>query len=285
MSVREHQTPTHGATPDIEVRNPAGSVRITAVEGAEELSIRVEALDEAAEQLLDRVDIDVSPATPGAVGSRIRVRVMVPDKRLSFRTPAFAVEVSTPAGAAARIAVASADVELRGRMDRLDLTSASGETTVESCTELQLRSASGDARVGVVTGAATIGSASGDLRLESAGHGLQVRTASGDVSVGYAAGEISISTASGDVSLAAVGAGRVQLKSVSGDTTIGVVPGLRVWLDLSSVSGRMDSQLVDDDTVATEGPAQLSLSLRSVSGDLRLRRAAPRPAGSPPAAA
>ena len=61
---------------------------------------------------------------------------------------------------------------------------------------------------------------------------------------------------------------------MSGDVEVGVAPGLRVWLDLSSVSGRMNSQLTDDDGDAGEGPAQLALTLRSVSGDLRIRRVA-----------
>ena len=52
-----------------------------------------------------------------------------------------------------------------------------------------------------------------------------------------------------------------------------VVPGLRIWLNLSSVSGRMDSQL-DDDADAGDEPAGLSLTMRSVSGDMRIHRSA-----------
>jgi hypothetical protein len=47
-----------------------------------------------------------------------------------------------------------------------------------------------------------------------------------------------------------------------------------VWLDLSSISGRMESQLDGDDGVGGDGPAQLTVALRSVSGDQRVRRAA-----------
>jgi hypothetical protein len=64
------------------------------------------------------------------------------------------------------------------------------------------------------------------------------------------------------------------VKTVSGDIEVGVVPGLRVWLDLSSLSGRMESQLDGDDPIAGDGPAQLTIALRSVSGDQRIRRAA-----------
>jgi hypothetical protein len=272
VSVRKLVSHTGSTPPKLDIRNPSGSVTVEAVDGVEEVEVRVEPLDSAAEQLLDLVEIDVSAADPDRAGSPARIRVAVPERRL-FRSPSFAVFVSAPAGAAARVAVASADMELRGRLGRCELTSASGDVAVERCEELQVRTASGDARIGAVTGRTTVGTASGDLRILSAEGGLEVRTASGDVEVETTAGTVSLSTASGDVRLGAVSAGQVQLKTVSGDVEIGVVPGLRVWLDLSSVSGRMESQL-DDDGPAAGGPAQLNLSMRSVSGDLRIRRAA-----------
>jgi DUF4097 and DUF4098 domain-containing protein YvlB len=127
--------------------------------------------------------------------------------------------------------------------------------------------------VGEVLGRATLGSASGDLRVESVAQGVDARTASGDVAIGRASGDVSVSTASGDVGIERAGSGSVRIKTASGDVSLGVVPGLRVWLDLSSVSGRVDLQL-DDDSAGGEGPAQLSLSVRTVSGDQRIRRGA-----------
>jgi hypothetical protein len=55
--------------------------------------------------------------------------------------------------------------------------------------------------------------------------------------------------------------------------TVAVLSGRRVWLDLSSVSGRLASEL-DDDGPGT-GPAELTLAVRTVSGDVRVRRTAP----------
>jgi hypothetical protein len=57
---------------------------------------------------------------------------------------------------------------------------------------------------------------------------------------------------------------------------VGVAPGLRVWLDLASVSGRMQSEL-EDGGPAGDGPPALTLTLRSVSGDLRIHPAAAAP--------
>ena len=264
MEIRVHRFPVGDEPHAVEIRNPAGSVTVQAVEGAPEYVVEVEALDSAAEELIDRVDLFL-------VGSRLRVHV--PERRL-LRTPAFAVRVTAPARAAARIAVASADTELRGELGRVELTGASGDAAVEDCADLQLRTASGDARVGTVTGRATVGSASGDLRIESVGRGLEVKTASGDIEVGSAGGDVSISTASGDVGIDRATGGTVGVKTVSGDVEVGVVPGLRVWLDCSSISGRMQSQLDGDDGAAGHDPAQLTVAVRTVAGDLRGRPAA-----------
>jgi hypothetical protein len=268
VTVREHHFPVTGAAPSVEVRVPSGSVDLTGLEGAEEFAVRIEPLDQAARDLLDRVEVD---------GSGDRVRVVVPERRLG-RTPSFAVRVSAPAGSAARVAVAAADARLTGRLGRVELSAASGDVSVEECADLQLRTASGDARVESVDGAATLATASGDVQLGSAAGALQVRTASGDINVVDAAGDASLSTASGDVSVGRVSSGTVQVKTVSGDAVVGVLGGLRVWLDLSSVSGRMDSQLSGDVDEDSPGPAQLTLAMRSVSGDLRVWRAADSPA-------
>jgi Putative adhesin len=270
MSVREHSFPTGARPPSVEVRNRAGSVTVTAVEGAERVEVRVEALDSAAEEMLDEVEVS-GPSAPGDAAPS--VRVLIPERWL-LRTPRFSITVTTPAGATVRVAAASADTGLRGPLGALTVTTASGDVDVEATTGTQVRSASGDVRIGTATGRAVVGTASGDVRVESAEHGLEVRTASGDVSVGRAAEEISIGTASGDVEIDVVERGTVRLKSVSGDATVGVAAGQRVWLELSSVSGRMRSELGGDDSGAASGPATVSITARTVSGDVRVLRAA-----------
>jgi Toastrack DUF4097 len=261
---RTHRFPLTGRTPAVEVRNPAGSVTVEAREGLDEITVEVTPLDSSAEQLLDRIDLFFTHS---------RLRVEVPERRL-LRTPSFAITVLVPPDSDVRVGTASAGTALRGRLGTVEVTSASGDLAVEECGRLELRTASGDGRIGAATGPVTAASASGDLRVGSAPAGVKARTASGDIVVEEAAGDVSLGTASGDLSVGRMGAGSVQAKTMSGDVEIGVVPGLRIWLDLSSVSGRMNSQLDDDDADGEGGPAQLSLSLRSVSGDLRIRRVA-----------
>jgi hypothetical protein len=266
MTVRTHRFPLSGSPRAVEVRNPSGSVTVRAVDDADELVVAIDPLEESAEQLADLVDVAVTEG---------HLRISVPERRL-LRTPSFAVEVRTPPGAAVRVAVASADVALSGRLGRAELTSASGDVTAEHCTELHVRSASGDVQVGVVEGAATLGTASGDVRLASAGGRVQLRTASGDVVLDDVAGDLTARTASGDVRIGRASRGTVRLTTVSGDVSAGVEPGLRLWLDLQSVSGRLHSELEEEFPDDADGSAaDLTVLLRSVSGDLRIQRALP----------
>lgn len=264
MESRTHRFPVSGDTPALEIRNLSGSVTIQAREDVGELVVEIAALDRTAEGQLDRA---------GLFFTHSRLRVRLPERRL-MGTGSYAVSVISPPDADVQVAAGSADTVLRGRLGRADLTSASGDIAAEHCAVLQLRTASGAARIGTVDGRATVASASGDLRVDTVGGGLEARTASGDVVVGEAAGDVSVGTASGDVTIGRVADGTVRVTTVSGDSEVGVAPGLRVWLDVSSVSGRVDSQLTDDDGLAGEDPAQLSVTLRSVSGDQRIRRVA-----------
>jgi hypothetical protein len=69
----------------------------------------------------------------------------------------------------------------------------------------------------------------------------------------------------------------VDLRSVSGDAEIGMRPGLRLWIDASSLSGSMTSELDVSDTPPDDDAPLVELRAKSVSGDLRIRRAAAVP--------
>jgi DUF4097 and DUF4098 domain-containing protein YvlB len=256
----------------LEIRNPAGSTTIEADPAADEVVIEVQALNSSAEETIDRLDLIVT---------RGQVRVSVPERRL-LRTPSFAITVTTPPGGDVTVTGASATTSLRGPMGEVTVTSSSGDLGVEQCTELHARSASGDVRAGRVEGRAEVGNASGDVRISAAGGAVSVRTASGDVLLGSVGTDATVKTASGDVRVDRAASGSLRLVTVSGDVTVGVVPGLRVWLDVQTVSGRMRSELDDEGPVAGGEAAQLSVVLQSVSGDMRLRRAATG-TGTPPA--
>ncbi|WP_225234998.1 DUF4097 family beta strand repeat-containing protein [Klenkia terrae] len=263
MPIRRESFPTDGSAPAVEVRNPAGTVTVTAVEGLTAMTVDVEPLNGSAERLLDEVSVELlrDPA---------RLVVAVPTARL-LSSPRFAVAVTVPAGCPVTAVVASAGCTLRGPLADVEVTGASADVRVDSCTGLQVRTASGDLHAVAVHGDVGVRSASGDVRLDDVAGSVAVSTASGEVRLGAVGGDVDVSTASADVTVGRVTSGEVALRTVSGDATVAVAPGLRLWLDLQSVSGRLDSQLAGDDDA--EGAATLTVRMRSVSGDLRLRRA------------
>jgi hypothetical protein len=270
VTVRTHRVPLSGSARSLEVGNPAGSTSVEADPAAEEIVFQVVALNSAAEELIDRLDLVVTGAT---------VRLSVPDRRL-LRTPSFAITVTTPPDVPVTVTGASADTTVRGRLAGTVVTSASGDVTVEHCTDLQVRTASGDLRVDRVQGTATVATASGDIQLAGVGGAVQARSASGDIVLGDLATDATVQTASGDVRIDRASSGTLRLTTVSGDATVGVAPGLRIWLDVQTVSGRMRSEL-DGADPDQGGAPQLTVVVKSVSGDLLLRRAVPRPPQPP----
>ena len=217
----------------------------TAVEGAEQLEVRRRAARRRRRGTA-RPRGDRRPGTPSPPTSPTRLRVAVPERRL-LRTPAFAVRITTPPGAAARVAVASADAELTRPVRRPRAHRASGDLDVEHGSDVQVRTASGDTRIGTVDGRGSVASASGDVRI---GHGLRrrCRCAPPPATPRWSRPPTTctISTASGDVTVGAAGwrrrADQDGLRGRLGRRG----PGPADLAGPPSVSGRMDSQLDDD---------------------------------------
>jgi DUF4097 and DUF4098 domain-containing protein YvlB len=206
------------------------------------------------------------------------------------------VAVRLPEGAAIEIKTASGDVTADGRFGAARVGTASGRVWVERAEgelgvhtasgevvlgsaggEVTIRTASGDVRCDALEGHGEIKTASGDATVHAATTGLTVVTASGDVSVGDLAGESMFKSASGDQRIGRLIAGRAQLDTVTGDLTVGIARGAVVAVDAETVSGTLDSEIDLDaerplDPDGTDGPP-VALRARTVSGDLRVRRA------------
>lgn len=166
------------------------------------------------------------------------------------------VEIAVPSGASVR------------------LRTASGELVAEApLAALEMQSASGDVRAGRVDGALKVQTASGDLEVDEARGPVTAKSASGDVRIGSLAGELSVQCASGDVVATVAAPSHVDVANVSGDVTIAVTPGLLVELDVRSVSGQLTSQIALDGASGEVGEEPVTVRVRSVSGDVTVRRA------------
>lgn len=211
-----------------------------------------------------------------------------------FRRGGVRIEIRVPADSAIQIKSASADVTCRGRLATAAVETASGDVELDHVSgDAVLRTSSGDIRAERVDGGLTLSGASGDLTagyaggpvfakgassdvvIQQAAAGARVHTTSGDVHIGAANGDsVEISTSSGDVRIGATGGGSVEIGTTSGDIGVGVTPGTGVWLDLSTRSGSTRNGL-EMGTSAPPNGHQLSLALRTTSGDINVHRATP----------
>ena len=190
------------------------------------------------------------------------------------------VRVSCPEGTALELNGASTDFKAEGSYGRVSARTASGDIRLgEVEGKLEVKTASGDVNVDrVQADAATINTVSGDVEIDEVQADLALRTISGDVTVGVIRGPITLSTTSGDARLRSLEAGDLRLQTVSGDARIGIASGTRIWIDASSVSGDMSSEL-EMGSDAPEGEGEESgelvpVHVKTVSGDVAIVRAA-----------
>ncbi|MGI8722508.1 MAG: DUF4097 family beta strand repeat-containing protein [Geodermatophilaceae bacterium] len=260
------------ATPnplDVSVRNQAGTVEMTAADVAE-TTVEIIPNDAKGAELAERTRVQLSED-----GGRLRVDV--PDRKM-LRQTALEIIVTMPSGSSVDVQTATADVQTRGVLDGATVATASADVSLSHVRgRLEVATASGDIHVGRGEGPVQIRSASGDVRLDVSRTEASVQTASGDVIIGELSGDLTARSASGDVIVGSASAGSVHAKTMSGDVIVGVAPGLLLWLEVSSLSGDVASELGAEDTVAgpgergDDGP-DLRISASTMSGDVLLRR-------------
>jgi hypothetical protein len=245
--------------------------------------VRVEAHSTVGRELLDQVQISLD----GGV-----LRVSAPRTRRSWFTSSHDVDfrVLLPVGSGVDAQTASGELTLIGDLGELDLRTASGDIAVDAGRSLHIRAASGDLRVGNIAGDGRVSTASGDIEIGNLGGRAQVQSASGDVRLGEVTGDVEASTASGDIRIDGVGGqlransvsggievgvvrgGRAQVNTSSGDLELGVPDGVAAWLDLTTASGEVRTDLEDSGEPGPDTPV-VEIRAVSASGDIRIRRA------------
>lgn len=221
-----------------------------------------------------------------------QVQVVAPKRGLGFLAGTnhrSEVTVVMPAQSALTLKAGSADTTVHGPVSGLWVATGSGDLSaelVEGASEVQ--SGSGDVRLVELRGDArvksgsgdvsvarcvdlSVSTGSGDVRIESVGGRLAIKTGSGDVLVGDAADDLSLSTGSGDLTVEVAHKGRYVVKGASGDVRIGVPAGTPVWTDITTVSGRVRSDLSPVGAPA-DGQDHLEIRATTASGDIHLQQ-------------
>jgi DUF4097 and DUF4098 domain-containing protein YvlB len=253
----------------VELRIPAGDITVKAQDTAV-ITLSIDG-ERSAEDI--RVDFDQLPDGAGTLVVEYR-------ERLKWGVFGFSrdldVDLAVPTGTTIVAETGSADLEVDGPLDALTFRTGSGDLRFDSVDgDLSVKAASGDARGTSVGGDATYHSASGDLSISTVGGAVVCRTASGDVHVGIVEGSVQVSAVSGDVGMGSLMTGRASIHTVSGDVEVGVAEATDVYLDLGSTSGDVTSDL-EPSSGPGGGAPDLDLSIATVSGDIRVRRAAAR---------
>lgn len=269
----EHRFPTPGPV-SLYAENGSGTVTISALD-TEESTVDVTGRD-AAEVTVTEENCHLSVVAP-----RRRAGFLSGDSTLHIR-------VTVPTGSELLVKTGSADITVDGtvgatqvktgsgevRLDRLaapaQVETGSGDVTIGTAqAELRVKSGSGDVDVTRTESAVAVSTGSGDVRLGSTAGPAVVKTGSGDFKVVEAGDDVSMSTGSGDLFVETARRGRFTLKGASGDVRIGVPAGMPVWTDISTVSGRIHSDL-DGTGEPAAGAEHLEVRAKTVSGDIVL---------------
>jgi DUF4097 and DUF4098 domain-containing protein YvlB len=280
----------------VRVSNKAGPVEVHAHDSAT-TEVEVTAKGESGAEAVANTKIEHVETDAGH-----RVLVEVPARSGLLRPwvkkgTTVRVAVRLPEGASVQIETAAGEVSAEGRLGRAIVQTASGDVSIETTDgdlrvrtasgdiavtavsgEADIQTASGDVRGGTIEGGGAIKTASGDVRVEAVGGGLTVQTASGDVCTGDLAAGCLVKTASGDLRVGCLSGGRAELETVTGDIDVAVSRGALVAVDAVTVSGSLSSEIDLDaeapDLSGEDDVARLELHARTVSGDLRIERAA-----------
>jgi len=240
---------------DLEIQIPVGDIRVETVDG-DESTVSVTGSEKLVEQTL--VSLVGNKLTIGHKGKKpFGITISIGD--FSFGSgSSMRVRARVPHGSTPVLSTAAADMKVRGRVQSLEVKSASGDLVVN----------------GEIERDAEIKSVSGDVRLERVGGDLRVQTVSGDVNVQSVSGSVASKTVSGDLRVESVREGHVTAQSVSGDIELGVAAGTKLDVDAGSVSGDLASEVPlgsDPDAAGGDGPA-LVVRGKTVSGDFRVFR-------------
>jgi hypothetical protein len=189
------------------------------------------------------------------------------------RREAIDITVTVPSGTAVKISAVTADITVTGRSGSADIASGSSTISLGDIDgDLRLRYGSGTARVGNVSGSVEARSGSGDAFFGEIGGALSAGCGSGNLEVVSVRGAVRSRAGAGAASLGAV-YGDVDVARGSGTIAIGLPAGQPARLDVTTGSGRVNSELPIEDAPTTK-LSPITVRARTGSGNVRLFRAA-----------
>lgn len=239
----------------------AGRIEVTASD-RDDTSVEVRPVKQSDADYVSEVLVEFDDGT---------LTIKTPDTRGLRRVPSIEVVVGLPSGSRLSASSASADITASGTLQDVEAKSASGDVSIERAADVRIKTASGDVDCDVIDGSATITSASGTVNLSVVHGALQLTTTSGDAVIHEAGHDVSAKSASGDLDIRLIRQGKLAANSASGDVHVAVAHGVPVWLEVSSLSGKVRSQL-ERGQEPGEGEDTVEINARTISGDITITR-------------
>ena len=269
------------------------------------IHLQVGAIDVVAGDRTDTL-VTVTPTNPakavdrrGAEDTKVdfdgqRLTITGPKPRLSWIGPGpfdtVDVVVELPAGSRLTAEISVGNVRTVGRLGATRIKASSGGADVDTTGDLWLRAGHGNAtvrtvqggaeitadhgqiRLGTVTGDAILKASHGTVTVGQSGGDLDAKLSYGDLEITQALASVTAKTAYGAIDLREVSSGSIQVESGYGQVTIGVLPGVAAWLDLSSKIGHVRNQLAGD-VAPDESERTVAVRARTASGDITVQHA------------
>lgn len=199
--------------------------------------------------------------------------------------------IVVPVDSIAQLSTGSGRIETDGPFGDVNVWNGSGSIHLEDCGEVRARTGSGNISVVSSSGSVDAKTGSGTIEVGKVHANARIATGSGNAELGDASGDAKLSTASGSIKVGRAGDmteaftgsgsirieradhGRVRAKTGSGGVSVGVVDGAAAYLDISTMSGRVNSDLREG-AAPLEGEKQVELIITTMSGNVNLTRVA-----------
>jgi hypothetical protein len=274
------QTP---APVKLRVDIPKGRIKVTAAETGD---TRVELIAIGGDP---RAQAMIAEAEVAQNGDEIVVRVRKDGPMWFGWGGSIEALVTAPLASHATLSTGAGRVETTGRLGDVDAHTGAGAIVLDECAEARARTGSGNITIASATGSADaktgsgrvhVGNVAGNVRistgagsaeLDGAGGEATLSTGSGNIEVGEGGDAVEASCGSGNIKVRRVDHGRVRAKTTSGGVSVGVAQGVAALLDLSTMSGRVSSEL-DASGPPAEGEAHVELVLNTISGNVNVAR-------------
>jgi len=283
MNERHHSFETPSPT-RLRVEAPNGQITVT-----------------AAETSTTEVDLAAPHGDSGALAWIADAEVVQSNGEIVVRGPKVSLSlfrswgpiearIRVPLGSDAHLSIGAGGIETHGKLGKLTANTGAGSVKLDDCDEARAHTGAGNVEIGQVTGSVDTKTGAGKVTVGSIGANAHIVTAAGNAKVGGITGSARFTTAHGNIEVASAGDsleaftasgnvdvrradhGRVRAKTVSGWVSVGVPNGVAALLDISTLSGRVRSDLAAS-AEPGDGEAHVELILSTVSGNVNVARA------------